>query len=445
MTPAHLHALFWRWHFLAALIVIPFVLWQSTTGTLYLWSEWWMDVRHPELRFVPVSNNLVPPSRQIAAAFGAIGPGNQQAPVTSSHEGHEHHGMASAQAVDEPVQQIVLSDNPHRSTTIIMQGADGLPYPVFVDPHSGGVLGTLTSSQWLPGITRALHAGWPLGQPGNWFLELGDCWAIVMIVTGLYLWWPRSRGFWTALLPRFHAGPRLLLRDLHTTVAVTFAIGFLFFLISALPWTTFWGGQVLSRVQVVLNQQSPAGFSAGGASAAVFAESGGSIDTVVRTARDRGVTGAISIALSPWQGAPLFLTNRTSSLDDDRIISADAATGAIGGDFRNEDLPLIPRLVAIGIHVHQGDFGAANLWLNTLLAISLIWLSVTGIFSWWIRRPQGRAGVPPASAGSFPIGILMALAAAGVLLPIFGLSVAVIATLQRLVSRSTWRLRTPAT
>jgi uncharacterized iron-regulated membrane protein len=29
----------WRWHFLAALIVIPFVLWQATTGTLYLWSE----------------------------------------------------------------------------------------------------------------------------------------------------------------------------------------------------------------------------------------------------------------------------------------------------------------------------------------------------------------------------------------------------------------------
>lgn len=44
-----------------------------------------------------------------------------------------------------------------------------------------------------------------------------------MIVTGLYLWWPRGRGFWQALRPRLSSGPRLLLRDLHATVAVLFA------------------------------------------------------------------------------------------------------------------------------------------------------------------------------------------------------------------------------
>ena len=49
---ARLYPMFWRWHFFAAALVIPFVLWQGTTGALYLWSERWMDVRHPELRFV---------------------------------------------------------------------------------------------------------------------------------------------------------------------------------------------------------------------------------------------------------------------------------------------------------------------------------------------------------------------------------------------------------
>jgi uncharacterized iron-regulated membrane protein len=38
-----LYRLFWRWHFLAALLVVPFVLWQSITGSLYLWSYVWMD------------------------------------------------------------------------------------------------------------------------------------------------------------------------------------------------------------------------------------------------------------------------------------------------------------------------------------------------------------------------------------------------------------------
>jgi uncharacterized iron-regulated membrane protein len=316
-----------------------------------------------------------------------------------------------------------------------MQGADGLPYPVFVDPHTGRVLGTLTSTQWLPGVTRALHAGWPLGKPGNWLLELGDCWAIVMIVTGLYLWWPRGRSLWKALWPRFRTGPRLLVRDLHATVAVTFAGVFLFFLISALPWTSFWGGEILSRVQTLLDQQSPAGFSAGSASAAQITASGSSIDAVAQAARKRGVTGAIAIQLSPWQGAPLFVANRTSSLSDDRIITADVSTGAISGDFRNRDLPVIPRLVAVGIHVHQGDFGLVNLWLNTLLAVSLIWLTVTGTISWWVRRPKRKVGVPPKSAHPWPSGIIIAIGLAGILLPIFGLSAVTIGGIGWIVRR----------
>ena len=42
----------WRWHFLAALLVVPFILWQSVTGTLYLWSYAWVDYAHADLRFV---------------------------------------------------------------------------------------------------------------------------------------------------------------------------------------------------------------------------------------------------------------------------------------------------------------------------------------------------------------------------------------------------------
>ena len=435
VKPARLYATFWRWHFLAALIVIPFVLWQSTTGTVYLWSEWWMDVSHPELRFVPVSEASALPSKQIDAAFRAIGVDAEQTGAISLPEGHEHHGGAAAKVSGQPVLQIVLSDDPRRSTSVIMQGADGLPYPVFVDPHTGRVLGTLTSVQWLPGVTRALHAGWPLGNPGNWLLELGDCWAIVMIVTGFYLWWPRGRSLWKALWPRFHAGPRLLLRDLHAIVAVTFVGVFLFFLISALPWTSFWGGQVLSRVQDLLDQRSPAGFSIGGASAVQMAEFGSSIDAVARTARERGVAGAIAIQLSPWQGAPLFVTNRTSSLSDDRTLTADVSTGAISGDFRNGDFPIIPRLVAVGIHVHQGDFGPVNLWLNTIFAVSLIWLSVTGTISWWIRRPRNKMGVPPRSTYPWPSGITLALGVTGVLLPIFGLSVVAIGGIKWIATR----------
>jgi len=430
-----LYALFWRWHFLAALIVIPFVLWQSTTGTLYLWSEWWMDAHHPELRFVTASETEVPPSRQIVAAFATLDRGiGPQGAIEHRHGGHAGSAGGSPAL---PVLQILLSDDPHRSTVVLMQGPDELPYPIFVDPHTGAVLGSLGSGEWLPGISRALHAGWPAGKPGNWLLELGDCWAIVMLVSGLYLWWPRGRSIWMALRPRLHAGPRMLVRDLHATVAVIFAAVLLFFVVSALPWTAFWGGEVLSRFQAATGQESPAGFSTGGAGAAQISTAAASIDAVVADAGKRGVKGTMAIQLSPWPDAPLFLTNRTPFLRDDRIVTADASSGKITGDFRNEDLPIIPRLVAIGIHVHQGDFGPVNLWLNTLFAISLIWLSATGIVSWWIRRPKGRIGVPSARRAPWSVGMITAVVATAVLLPIFGLSIVVIATARRLARART--------
>jgi len=117
------------------------------------------------------------------------------------------------------------------------------------------------------------------------------------------------------------------------------------------------------------------------------------------------------------------MTNRTTSLSEDRIVTADAARGKVIGDFRNEDLPAIPRMVAVGIHVHQGDFGPFNLWLNTLLAASLIWLAVTGVVSWWIRRPKGQFGAPPARDIPWSAPTITALCLMAVFLPIFGLSV----------------------
>jgi uncharacterized iron-regulated membrane protein len=58
-----------------------------------------------------------------------------------------------------------------------------------------------------------------------WLLELGDGWAIAMIVTGLYLCWPRGQGLLKALWPRLHAGPRIQVRDLHACIAVGIVTG----------------------------------------------------------------------------------------------------------------------------------------------------------------------------------------------------------------------------
>jgi uncharacterized iron-regulated membrane protein len=444
VTPARggLYAMLWRWHFLAALIVIPFVLWQATTGALYLWAEWWMDVHHSQLRFVEPAAASFPPSEQIGAAFAAV----RISPPALTSSPHSHGTTPTAEITKTVptdgasqnltrVQEIIISDDPHRATIVVLQDSVGLAVPVFVDPHSLRILGSLTALEWLPGITRALHGGWPLGKPGSWLLELGDGWAIFMIVTGFYLWWPRGRTLREALLPRFRAGPRILLRDLHACVAVLFSTVFLFFLISALPWTAFWGQELLPRLESALGQVSPAGFSPGGASVSQLNEALSSIDEITMEARSRAVPGTLEIRLAPWTDAPLFVTNRDNAPSEDRTLLGEAATGKLIGDFHNADLPVIPRLVALGVHLHQGDFGQANVWLNTAFAFSLVWLSVTGVVSWWIRRPKRKSGIPPKVRASWPRALIAVVVIMCALMPIFAASMLAAATTDRLMCR----------
>lgn len=437
------YGLFWRWHFFAALIVIPFVLWQSATGTLYLWSERWMDKAYPELRFVPPDARTASPSAQVAAALASVS--HKPSAPHRAQDGAAPDGMAMAMPMPMPkageglaVLGILLPDDPARSTTVLLQSASGLAYPVFVDPHTARVLGTLTPAQWLPGLSRSLHGGWPLGQPGSWLLELGDGWAIVMLLTGFYLWWPRERSFPEVLWPRFRRGARVAFRDLHASVAVIFSAVFLFFLVSALPWTSFWGGEILPRVEAVTGQTSPAGFSAGGASPGQALQSSASLDEAVREARARGIVGTLDVRLSPWQDAGWWLANVHTPARDHTLLAA-PDSGRIVSDVTNAQMPAIPRFVAFGVHVHQGDFGPLNLWLNTLFALSLVWLTISGVASWWLRRPRGQIAPPPRADARWPGGLKIGAAAMCIVLPIFGLSVIAVAALDGAIRRIAMR------
>ena len=436
-SASRLYARFWRWHFFAAFIVIPFVLWQSVTGAVYLWSEQWMDRAYPDLRFVEQRGTPDPPSTQINAALRTVSTGstpavsNDGAVDAQAHVAH-HRGPAGGEVA---VQEILLPQDPRRSTTVLLQDANGLPFPVFVDPYGSRVLGTLSTSAWLPGITRALHGGWPLGAPGSWLLELGDGWAIVALATGLYLWWPRGRGFGAGFWPRLRNGPRVMIRDLHSCVAVWFSVVLLFFLVTALPWTKFWGETILPVIETATNQTSPAGFSTGGASIAQLTAALPAVDDVVETARRRAVPGTLDVKLAPWPNAPLFVANVHANPSQDRTVLAEAGSGRLLGDFRSHDLPAIPRFVAFGIHVHQGDFGLPSLWLNTAFAVSLIWLSATGVLSWWIRRPRGRLSAPAAAGVPPPRWVLATAAAVCVLLPLLGASVLCLLIIDRTLRR----------
>lgn len=321
----------WRWHFLAALLVIPFVLWQSATGTLYLWSEAWVDQRHPDLRFVEPAPRQVSLDVQLRAARD-FQPGAK-------------------------VANVLLPADPARSTQVTFAAANGLPLAVFVDPHRGVVLGSLEGAAWPVGWTRSLHGGWPLGDAGSWLLELGACWTIVMVLSGLYLWWPRDGRGWRALLPRLRSGRWTFWRDLHSCVAVWFSLLIVLFLFTALPWTSFWGNKVLVPVQQALGQQGPraAGFApvfAGGA-----ATEAGSLQQMLEQARARGMAGDLMFyMLDGPPGSAVSLRSVAAKASDERYLLLDRADAKVIDDTGWSSFPLMAKTVATGVKLHEADY-----------------------------------------------------------------------------------------
>lgn len=422
-TGKGLYARLWRWHFFAALIVIPFVLWQSVTGVAYLWREDLSALLYPQLMRVTPATQSVSLDDQLASVFG-------------------HHPHDALTAIEIP-------EDSSRATAFFFRDDNGLSFPAFVDPHTGAYLGSVPSTHWLPGLSRGLHGGWPIGPYGSYLLELGASWAIVMVLTGLYLWWPRQGGLAGALYPRLRAGSRVFWRDLHAVVGVYFALIFLAFLFTALPWTTFWGNQVLGRVEQATGQVSPNGFffasgadphhasgqhdpsaHAGHAPAQSI-----SVDGLVASARAAGARGTIELHPA-LQGGPINARDNRARASDEVWLQLDGQSGAVLTRVTWQDFPPLSKLVALGVDLHEGSyFGRANQVFNTLVALALVWLSVTGFIGWYKRRPAGGLAVPVRREVRFPAVLIVVAGLLCVILPLLGASVLVIALVDRSLGR----------
>lgn len=408
----------WRWHFLAAVLVIPFVLWQSITGTIYLWSERWVDQVHADLRFVEPAPTGVPLDQQLRAARDA------------------HPGLR--------VGSIRVASDPERSTQVMFTGAHGLPLAAFVDPYRGKLLGSLDGSAWPVGWSRSLHGGWPLGNVGSWLLEIGTCWTLVMVLTGLYLWWPRDGRGLRALLPRLGSGSRLFWRDLHACVAVWFSLLIVLFLFTALPWTHFWGSNMLGPAQRALGQQAPpaAGF------APVFAGSGGagaaSLQSMLEQARARGLDSDLLFHMVDGPpGSAISVREQKARSSDENYLLMDRSNGTVVDETDWDSFPLMAKAIATGVDIHEASyFGRTGPWINTLFALALVWLSMTGLLAWWRRKPATSLGIPPLPRQAWPWWLRSVALMMFLLLPLLALSASALWLAETLWARRSARTGT---
>jgi uncharacterized iron-regulated membrane protein len=84
------------------------------------------------------------------------------------------------------------------------------------------------------------------GRWGDYLVELGASWAIVMTITGYYLF---LRGRAARLRTRSVRARGAVLRNRHAVIGAVAGTGLLFLVVSGLPWTALWG----ERAEAIAN------------------------------------------------------------------------------------------------------------------------------------------------------------------------------------------------
>lgn len=423
----------WRWHFFAGLFCLPFVAFLSLTGAVYLFKpqiDDWIDWRYDHL---PIA--LSPsPEQDVQAALSAVA-----------------QGVFLAYELPRTVQS---------AARVLVSRPDGQAVRVYVDRNTHTVLKTVLEENRFERLVFRLHGQLLLGNVGSVIMEMVASWTIVLIVTGVLLWWPRrQRGLAGIVYPRLGTKGRTRWRDLHAVTGVWTSVFLVLFLASGLPWSFVWGHTLqsventLGRLTSVKDweigavpvaaviaghplghpQKPPAkenmdmpGMDMPVASTS-FAEGGGisGLDTVVRTASTLSLptpviitpSGSLWTVRSDTQNRPL--RESVTVTPDGHVVKQE--TFAEKG--------LMDRIIGYGVAAHEGQlFGKMNQIINLLVAMGLLMMSSAATILWLKRKPEGSLGAPLAlPTQTYGLGGIIILIILALFLPELGLSLVVLA------------------
>lgn len=441
----------WRWHFFASFIVVPVLLILAGTGLIYLFRFQLEPLMHPALYDVDTtaSSGIAQPYASQLAAVEQAFPGTTAVSVAEPRE----HG--------DP-------------TIIAITTVDGVGRDVFVDPYRLSVLGSINPDTTLSGYAIRLHAELMAGKWGEYLIEAAACWAVVMALTGYYLF---LRGRKARRRARLARRPRARTRSSHALVGTMAGVGLLALLVTGLPWTGLWGAKVqsfatergtsmwsldpgaLSDPLSTLDESLPHSHQqdipwaqqqsevpAGPTPEQVAGDDGhvsvANVDTAIAVADREGLRHPMTVALpAPDDATGVFsvIGYAFDAPSDEKTVHVGRYGGDVESTYGFEDYPQLAKVVAQGIGLHEGrSLGLWSFWGAALMCLATIFMCLTGPLMWWRRRPRGtdRLGAP---RGRLPLAatplLAVVLVALGLFLPLFGITALAALLLDQLLLR----------
>lgn len=397
-----LYATVWRWHFYAGLVTAPVLALLASTGLVMLFASQIERWQFPHLARSGPPTAASTHQARLDAALAAL-PGARFA-------------RYSPGAV------------PGEPTRVEMELA-GVSHTVYVEEADGRVLGQVPTGRRLGALAEKIHGTLLLGDFGDRLVETTAGFGVLLIGSGLFLWWPRRgprRQALDAVPLRQSLRSRPFWRGLHRRVGLVLAPVLLLYLLSGLAWTGVWGGRFVQAWSTFpAEKQGPAskghdhGSLNGGGRKAVpwnlehaplpaappAPRAGGllSLDEAVAAARRVGIGPRFWAGIPEgrddvWTVAQTGLSGEVTDPRDELTVHVDRRTGRVLGRVGWSDYGLGARAMAAGIPLHMGHLGRWNTAGAAAVCLLVLLLAVSGPLMWWMRRParSSRLSAPPA-------------------------------------------------
>jgi len=412
------YRMFWRWHFYAGLVCIPFVIILSITGPIYLFKpqiEAAIDAKYDHLPFIGTPQST---EAMVKSAMAAV-PGS------------------CFKAIE------VRPDTHDAARITVLKGDDKIR--VYVDPKSLKILKQVPEEERFMEVIKTIHGELFAGRFGQVIVELAASWAIVMILTGLYLWWPReTKGVAGLLYPRLKMGKRIFWRDIHAITGLYISALALFLLLTGLPWTYVWGNAFKSIRDIASPAPVTQTWSQGRADERKALKAEGTapvdlsrLDALLDTARALTLPPPVTLS-APAKGDTLWkLASDTGNRPQRVTMMIDPTMLEVINRENFSDKKLLDQAVGYGIAAHEGQlFGPLNQILGILTALGLMTLSISAIVMWWQRRPADKLGAPQILPDErLAPGLALIIIALGIFLPVLGISLIVTGLTEWLILR----------
>lgn len=474
----------WRLHFWVGLFAAPALVLLACSGLVILYTGPINDWLNRDLYVVAEGPDTVALDAQVDVAAQHVG-------------------------ADYTIDAVTPPAGAGKSTRVDFLPPDGPSLPageanltqVFVDPYTGRYLGQRSELSGLVGWANQLHrlfgndgpqvhlpsighfispsdypeATIPVGI-GNLWMELTAVWILVLMASGIYLWWPRAIEATKPLLKvRWKRGGRIRWRDLHALTGVVIAVVLICYVLSGLTWSRYWGENwraVSSTIAPSTEVDAPStpatmgdydrlgrriAWAATGDPVYASATDGAeparlSFADIDRLAKGEHMVPGyaiippsdITVSGETLYGSYTVVNAWPQKLSEQRTLYLNQFTGRTITNATAEHDGALSRATSFGIAMHMGtQFGVLTRILATIACLGVILSALTGLLMWWHRRPSGRSGLPgpvgDATREDTPrravIAVSVAAVVLGVVFPVFGVSLLVVLAVEAVLAK----------